>query len=51
LIVDDESIARENLEYVLRKEGFETVGVDSGMRVLQELENRDFDLVMTDLRM
>ena len=51
LIVDDESIARENLGYVLRKEGFETVCVDSGTKALQELENRDFDLVMTDLRM
>ena len=51
LIVDDESIARENLGYVLRKEGFETVCVDSGTKALQELESRDFDLVMTDLRM
>ncbi len=51
LIVDDETIARENLGYVLRKEGFETVCVDSGMKALQELEKSDFDLVMTDLRM
>lgn len=51
LIVDDESIARENLGYVLRKEGFETVCVESGIKALQELERSDFDLVMTDLRM
>ncbi len=51
LIVDDEHIARENLGYVLHKEGFETVCVDSGVKALQELENGDFDLVMTDLRM
>jgi DNA-binding NtrC family response regulator len=51
LIVDDERIARENLEHVLRKEGFETVCVDSGAKAIEELANREFDLVMTDLRM
>jgi len=51
LIVDDESIARENLGYILRKEGFETVCAASGIDALQELEKKDFDLVLTDLRM
>lgn len=51
LIVDDELIARENLEHVLRKEGYKTVTVDSGILALQELQKREFDLVMTDLRM
>jgi DNA-binding NtrC family response regulator len=51
LIVDDEHIARENLEFVLRKEGFDTLAVDSGMRALELLEKNEFDLVMTDLRM
>ena len=30
LIVEDELIARENLEHVLRKEGYGTVAVDGG---------------------
>ena len=51
LLADDEQIARENLEYILKKEGYETVAVASGARALEELEKRDFDLVITDLRM
>jgi len=51
LIADDETIARENLEYVLRKEGYETVSVDNGATAIRELEKRSFDLVLTDLRM
>ncbi len=51
LIVDDEFIARENLEHVLQKEGYATVAVDSGVKALEELEKSEFDLVMTDLRM
>jgi len=51
LIADDEVIARDNLEYLLRKEGYETVSVENGAEALLELEKRQFDLVMTDLRM
>ncbi|MDI6852747.1 MAG: sigma-54 dependent transcriptional regulator [Deltaproteobacteria bacterium] len=51
LIVDDEPIARENLEFILRKEGYDTVAVESGMEAFQELEKGEFDLVLTDLRM
>jgi len=51
LIVEDEAIARENLDHVLKKDGYETVAVDSGLKAFQELEKDEFDLVMTDLRM
>ena len=51
LIVEDELIARENLDHVLRKEGYDTVAVESGREAFQELEKCEFDLVMTDLRM
>ena len=51
LIVEDELIARENLDHVLRKEGYDTVAVESGREAFQELEKGEFDLVMTDLRM
>ncbi len=51
LIADDEPIALENLAYVLRKEGFETLCVENGARALAELKKQEFDLVMTDLRM
>ncbi|MBF0496732.1 MAG: sigma-54-dependent Fis family transcriptional regulator [Deltaproteobacteria bacterium] len=51
LIVDDEQIARENLAYTLKKEGYDTCCVDGGKAALAELKKREFDLVMTDLRM
>jgi DNA-binding NtrC family response regulator len=51
LIVEDEAIARENLEHVLKKDGYDTVAVDGGLKAFQELEKGEFDLVMTDLRM
>jgi DNA-binding NtrC family response regulator len=51
LIVEDEFIARENLDHVLQKEGYQTVALDNGVQALKELEKTEFDLVMTDLRM
>jgi DNA-binding NtrC family response regulator len=51
LVAEDEPIARENLEHVLRKEGYETVAVENGAAALKELEKSEFDLVLTDLRM
>ncbi|MEW5910757.1 MAG: sigma-54 dependent transcriptional regulator, partial [Thermodesulfobacteriota bacterium] len=51
LIVDDELIARENLDHILRKEGYETVTVENGISAVQEIEKSDFDLVITDLKM
>lgn len=51
LIAEDEVIARDNLEYVLRKEGYETFSVENGAEAIRELEKRPFDLVLTDLRM
>lgn len=51
LIVEDELIARENLDHILKKEGYDTVAVDSGAAAFHELEKREYDLVMTDLRM
>ena len=51
LIVEDELIARENLDHVLKKEGYDTVAVESGVLAFKELEKHEFDLVMTDLRM
>ncbi len=51
LIVDDELISRENLEHVLNKEGHTVVSVDQGIKALKKLENTEFDLVLTDLKM
>jgi DNA-binding NtrC family response regulator len=51
LIVEDERIARENLDHVFKQEGYDTVAVASGVRACDELDKQEFDLVMTDLRM
>ncbi|MFC1515657.1 sigma-54-dependent transcriptional regulator [Thermodesulfobacteriota bacterium] len=51
LVVDDERIARENLEHVLKKEGYEVVSVDNGVSALKKLSTTKFDLVLTDLKM
>jgi DNA-binding NtrC family response regulator len=51
LIVEDEKIALKNLEHVMKKEGYEVVGTESGMNALRLLEEKVFDIVLTDLRM
>lgn len=51
LVVDDEAIARENLEHILTKDGYDVVTADSGFAALKKLANTEFDLVMTDLKM
>ena len=51
LIAEDEVIARENLQHILRKDGYTVVSVEHGAAAIRELEKSEFDLVMTDLRM
>ncbi|MGC8490974.1 MAG: sigma-54-dependent transcriptional regulator [Syntrophobacteraceae bacterium] len=51
LIVDDEQIARENLEHVLKSEGYQTVSAADGLAAIRELEKEEFDVVLSDIRM
>lgn len=51
LVVEDEKTARENLEYILKKEGYEVITAESGEKAVAVMEQQDFDLVITDLRM
>jgi DNA-binding NtrC family response regulator len=51
LIVDDERPALKNLEHVMKKEGHEVKGTLSGSNALKLLEEQEYDLVLTDLRM
>jgi DNA-binding NtrC family response regulator len=51
LIIDDERIALRNLEHVMKKEGYDVTGTQSGPNALKLLEERQFDVVLTDLRM
>jgi len=51
LVVDDEDIARRNLEHILGKEGYAVVTAAHGGEALERLSESDFDVVLTDLRM
>lgn len=51
LIVDDEEIARKNLQHVFTKENYTVVTAADGAEALTELETSEFDLLLTDLRM
>jgi DNA-binding NtrC family response regulator len=51
LVVDDERIAVKNLEHILKKEGYAVVGTSSGATALRLLEEQQFDVVLTDLKM
>jgi DNA-binding NtrC family response regulator len=51
LIAEDEKIARENLEHILLKEGYDVVSFENGYDALQQLQEQEFDLIITDLKM
>jgi ATP-dependent Lon protease len=51
LVVDDEEIARTNLEYILRKEGHQVATAANGMEALEKIKAQEFDVVLTDLKM
>lgn len=51
LVVDDELSLRELLTIFLRKEGHEVEVAHNGLQALETLQQRAFDLVLTDVRM
>ncbi len=51
LVVDDEEIARTNMEYILRKDGYQVASAASGVEALEKFQTQNFDLVLTDLKM
>lgn len=51
LIVDDERMARQGLELMLKQEGYSVVSADSGISALRKMANSEFDVVITDLKM
>jgi ATP-dependent Lon protease len=51
LVVDDEEIARTNLEYILRKEGHQVAIAANGLEALEKIKAQEFDVVLTDLKM
>ena len=51
LIIDDEKIALKSLLHIMKKEGYEVVGTHSGSNALKLIDEKEFDVVLTDLRM
>jgi two-component system response regulator AtoC len=51
LIVDDEESMRHLLSVILRDHGYEARAVANGEEALKELGARDYDLVLSDVRM
>jgi DNA-binding NtrC family response regulator len=51
LVVDDEAIARDNLAFILKKEGYLPILAENGQQAIDLLMQEEVDLVLTDLRM
>lgn len=51
LIVDDEAIARDNLAFVLKKDGYLPLLAEDGQQAIDILRQEEVDLVLTDLLM
>jgi putative nucleotidyltransferase with HDIG domain len=51
LVVDDEKVIREILSDFLSMEGYVVRTVEHGLQALEELEQRSYNLVITDLKM
>jgi ATP-dependent Lon protease len=50
-VVDDEEIARKNLDHVLSREGYAVMTAPDGISALEIMEKSEFDIVLADLRM
>jgi ATP-dependent Lon protease len=51
LVVDDEEIARTNMEYILTREGHQVKTAANGLEALEKAKEQAFDLILTDLKM
>jgi DNA-binding NtrC family response regulator len=51
LIVEDDALMRSFLATILKEDGYRIVEAANGREGLKKLENAEFDLVITDLRM
>jgi DNA-binding NtrC family response regulator len=51
LLVDDEAVAREGLATALRRDGLDVTTADNGEAALSLLRGREFDVLLTDVKM
>ena len=51
LVVEDDDIARKNLEHILKKEGYDVVSAANGEIASSLIDKQEYDLILTDLKM
>ncbi len=51
LLVEDEKITRITLANTLADEGYDVVSCESGEEAVRELKNKNFEIIVTDLRL
>ncbi|HEX9829727.1 MAG TPA: response regulator, partial [Bacteroidota bacterium] len=51
LVVDDEQIIRESLEFILKKEGYTVEEASNGREALEKQSAQPFDVIITDIEM
>lgn len=51
LIIEDEQIITKSLERLLRKEGYSVVICHNGKAALEAINDQEFDLIVSDIRM
>ena len=51
LAVDDDPMILKAITHSLKKEGYEVITASGGMEALQVIENKNIDLIITDIMM
>ncbi len=51
LVIDDDEIAKDVVVSLLMKEGFTVTSARDGLEGIREIRTKDFDLIITDLKM
>ena len=51
LVVDDEKIVRDSMKEWLKEEGFSVATADSGQKALELMDDRPFNMMLTDIKM
>jgi len=51
LVIDDEEVARKNLEHILNKENYKVLTAANGIDAIKKLDRSEFDVILTDLKM
>ncbi|MBF0463667.1 MAG: response regulator [Nitrospirae bacterium] len=51
MVIDDESIVCKRLKQIMEKAGFEVAVFGDGAHAVEELNNKHYDIILTDFRM